>query len=293
MIWQGEKAIMQENRNTSLGTSCDGRGTVCIDTKRVLDCCRDRDCFENSRIYLTAVGEETLSNSSNVRTRSAKLLWAFVGVDGVPFNNGFYQITVRYYVQVELEACLGMGRSQTFNGLAVLEKNVVLYGGEGSIVSYSSSPENNYCCVGNTNTVGNNDPVAIVETVEPIILGSKVECSCACACNDCSEIPPIVCDLFDGELVTSSTGPKLYVSFGIFSVIRIVRPAQFLVQATDYSVPDKECPSANNDDNPCALFRNISFPINQFRGTNCPDVELPSKNCGCGCSRQNGRNDTN
>ena len=92
---------MQENRNTPFSLSCDSRGTVCINTNRVLDACRDRDCFEDTRVYLTTTGQEILANSSNVRTKRAKILSAFVGVEEVPFNNGFYQISVRYYIEVE------------------------------------------------------------------------------------------------------------------------------------------------------------------------------------------------
>ena len=86
---------MQENRNTPFSLSGDSRGMVCINTSRVLDACRDRDCFENARVYLTTCGQEILANSNNIRTRSAKILSAFVGVEEVPFNNGFYQISVR------------------------------------------------------------------------------------------------------------------------------------------------------------------------------------------------------
>ncbi len=278
---------MQDNRNSPVGLGCDCQGTVCIDTYRVLDCCRDRDCFEDARVYLTAFGEDILSNATNVRTRSAKLIWAFVGVDPVPFNRGFYQITVRYYIKVELEACLGIGRSQTFSGIAVLEKDVILYGGEGRVVSYSSSPDNNYCNIGDVNTVATNDPIAIVETVEPIVLGTKVLdcCSNSCCCNDCCEIPESICGCIDGELVMNNGNEnlKLYVSFGIFSVIRIEREAQLLVQATDYSVPDKECVASTNDDNPCSLFNTMPFPVNQFKTTssNCEHTQQKSNGCGC------------
>ena len=78
---------MQENRNTPLGCNQDSRGTICIDTKRVLDCCRDRDCFEDTRVYLTNYGEEILACATNVKTKCAKTLWAYVGIDEVPFNN--------------------------------------------------------------------------------------------------------------------------------------------------------------------------------------------------------------
>ncbi len=278
------EVIMQENRNTPLGFGCDARGTVCIDTKRVLDCCRDRDCFEDTRVYLTSYGEEILGNATNVKTKSAKTVWAYVGIDEVPFNNGFYQITVKYYILLEFEACLGIGRSQTFFGLTTLEKNVILYGGDGNVTSYSSTPENTYCNIGNLNTVGNNAPTAVVETVEPVVLGTKVkECTCGCLC-DALEVPEAICGCLGGELCFSNTGPKLYVSFGIFSVIRIERPAQLLVQATDYSVPDKECCTAG-EDNPCDLFRSMAFPISRFRGTTAPQDENPGKQQGCGCNK--------
>lgn len=278
---------MQENRNASFcqGASQNG-GTVCIDTMRVLDGCRDRDCFEDVRVYLSACGEQILAASSNVRTRSAKLLWAYVGVEDVPFNCGFYQVSVRYYIEIEFEACVAVGRSQCFKGLVVLEKDVVLYGGEGRAYSYSSSPDNNYCSIKDYNTCGNNDPTAIVETIEPIVLGTKVvdcNCPCSCVCNEYHDIPEGVRNSFGEELILNTDGPKIYVSLGIFSVIRIVRPAQILVQGTDYCVPDKECTAATNNDNPCSLFKNIAFPISQFRGTDGAPARNETRGGGCGC----------
>ncbi len=279
------EVTMQDNRNVQLGMCHDSKGTVCIDTKRVLDSCRDRDCFEDARVYLTSFGEEILSGASNIKTKSAKTLWAYVGIDEVPFNNGFYQITVKYYISLEFEACMGIGRSQTFRGLSILEKNVILYGGDGNVTSYSSSPYNTYCNIGDINTVGNNAPTAVVETVEPIVLGTRVkECVCHHSC-ECCDLPENLLGCFDGELCMTNTGPKLYVSFGVFSVIRIERPAQFLIQATDYSVPDKECCTAN-EDSPCDLFRNIAFPISRFRGISTPEAENPGHSSGCGCSKR-------
>ena len=274
---------MQDNRNTANTFGQDCRGTVCIDTKRVLDSCRDRDCFEDTRVYLTTYGEEILASATNVKTKCAKILWAYVGIDEVPFNNGFYQITVKYYILVELEACIGIGKSQTFTGLATLEKNVILYGGDGNVTSYSSSPVNTYCNIGDTNTVGNNAPTAVVETVEPVVLGTKVkECTCTCGC-ECFELPDVVAGVLDGELCTSNDGPKVYVSFGIFSVIRIERPAQLLIQAADYSVPDKECCTAS-EDNPCDLFRTMAFPTSRFTPcTTFPAATPTTGGGGCGC----------
>ena len=272
---------MQDNRNTPLGFNADCKGTVCINTERVLDSCRDRDCYEDARVYLTAFGEEILASATNIRTKCAKTLWAYVGIDEVPFNNGFYQITIKYYIIVELEACLGIGRTQCFTGLTTLEKTVILYGGEGNATTYTSSPENTYCNIGNLNTIGTNAPRAVVETVEPIVLGTRVkECQCGCAC-DCLELPDIIANCLGGEICTNTSSPKLYVSLGIFSVIRIQRATQLLVQATDYAVPDKECCVAS-EDNPCELFRTMAFPVARFGS--CITHEEPLKG-GCGCNK--------
>ena len=286
---------MQENRNTvPFGTQCSNanqctNGVVCIDTNRVLDSCRDRDCFEDTRVYLTCRGEEILENSSNVRTRSAKILCAYVGVDEVPFNCGFFRVRVRYYIEVEFEACLGVGRSQCFKGLATLEKEVVLYGGEGRALTFKSQPTNNYCAVCEAENATTNDPVAIVETVEPIVLATKVsDCNCPCPCGgtEYNDLPDGIRNSLGEALVTTGNGPRILVSFGLFSVVRIVRPTQILVQATDYSVPDKECTDATNNDSPCTLFRTIAFPTNQFRGSNCiNDTQITTRPGGCGCHK--------
>ena len=280
---------MQDNRNSS-SLGLDNRGAVCIDTKRVLDSCRDRDCFEDARVYLTEQGEEVVAAANSVRTKSARTLCVHVAVEEVPFNCGFYQVKVRYYIEVEIEACLGLGRSQTCKGIATLEKDVVLYGGDGTITSFSSSPASGFCSACNPKAVSTNAPTAIVDTVEPVVLGTKVqECTCQCnPCDCCCDLPDVVTDCVGGNLVTNGNGPRLLVSFGIFSVIRIVRPALLLVQATDYSVPDKECTAATNNENPCDLFRTIAFPVSRFQAQ-CPcDNNAPvQRERGCGCGKNN------
>ena len=100
---QGMVRMMQENRNVQncqRSPQSGARGTVCIDTRRVFDSCKDRDCYEDTRVYLTAEGETALANTNNVKTRSAKIIYAYVGIDEVPFNCGFYRVSVRYYIDV-------------------------------------------------------------------------------------------------------------------------------------------------------------------------------------------------
>ena len=124
------------------------------------------------------------------------------------------------------------------------------------------------------------------EVVDPIILNAKVRepeepCCCCCCCGD---IPHGIASCMDGQL-NDGNGRYLTVSLGIFSVVRLVRPAQYLIHATEYCIPDKVCISAEDDD-PCAVFRNMAFPVSEF----CPpdfsvthNHVLNDKNGKCGC----------
>lgn len=273
------------------GSSCFGaaaaaeKETVCIDTLRVLDSCRDRDCYEDVRVFLSDFGRDIISHTTSVRAKSAKILWTYVGVDPIRFNQGFYQVTARFYIRVELEACMGIGRNQEFSGIAVVEKKVVLYGSIGNVSIYKSDPAVGPCDLGNYDNYSSNVPVGVVEVVDPVLLSTRVAepgCQCGCCCCGCNEIPDAIASCVGGALSDDEEGNQLLASIGIFSVIRIERPAQYLVSASNYSVPDKEC-TTNEEDDPCSLFRRMAFPVNEFSppSLDCSE-ERPSGGCGCG-----------
>ena len=176
------------------------------------------------------------------------------------------------------------GSAREFYSLAIAEKSVVLYGGEGSTTVFRSSNSGGFCCTDCVEEGSANTPVAAVEAVAPIVLSSRVlccenngnaccscECKPSCACEVTETIPAPIGELFDGCLALSGEdgGNRLVVSLGIFSVVRLERAAQLLVNAQAFSVPDKECVSASSDENPCCLFRSMAFPTNAFGGTGC------------------------
>ncbi|MBR3964863.1 MAG: hypothetical protein IKJ80_05605, partial [Clostridia bacterium] len=84
---------MAENR---FGCGCTppptARDTCCIDTGRIYDSCRDRDCYENVRVTLTDCGNEIISRTGNIRAKDAYIAWTYIGVDPVRFNRGFYTV---------------------------------------------------------------------------------------------------------------------------------------------------------------------------------------------------------
>ena len=281
---------MAENRGICGQSGGQVRETVCIDTYRVLDSSRDRDCYEDVRVFLSPFGQEIINGTCNVRVRGCEVARCNVAVDPIQFNCGFYQLTVRYYILLTLESCMGQGRAQEFNGIAVLEKRSVLYGGEGDVKVYSSS-DGSSACNFNPRDEGNTAPVGVVETVDPIALSVKVcdrnALSGCCFCT-CDQIPQELAANSIGEIVDPEGGNRLFVSLGIFSVLRLQRPAQLLVNASDYSVPDKESVPVEESD-PCKLFRSMAFPSGEFSGTNCASRDQgnnqrpASSDRGCGC----------
>ena len=258
---------------------------VCIEASRILDSCKDKDCFEDVKILLTDFGNDVLEHTTNIRAKSACIAWTYIGIDPVKFNRGFYAITIKFYVKIVFEACLCGGRSQEFEGIAVLEKRVILYGGESNVSTFRSSPDgSDFCALPEPCCSEKNLPTAIVQAVDPIILNAKVrepEDHCCCCCCCCNDIPESISSRINGTL-NDSDGKYITVSLGIFSIVKIVRSAQYIINATEYCVPDKECVSSD-DENPCAMFKHMAFPTQEF----CPPDYVPQKGdhtpkCGCG-----------
>lgn len=282
---------MSDNRNSvfshNRGVSANGGCGVVIDTYQVFDSCRDRDCFEDTRVFLDELGQSIIEHTSQVRTKCAEICSSAITVEPVQLSRGFYRVTVRFYVKLELEACMCPGKSQCFTGLAAVEKSVVLYGGEGSVhVFRSNMTGDSFCSAPCMGEMGNNLPVAVVETVDPVVLGTRVvepsACCCTCCCS-CSDIPETVANMF-GNLWDEGSR-YLAVSLGFFSVIRIERPEQYLVNALEFSVPDKECAPAETG-SPCDAFRRMAFPIDEF----APGRSVASMNGGSGCGNGCGSN---
>ncbi len=291
---------MSDNRFTpcaTMGNGC-GKGgdtrTVCVETNRILDSCRDRDCYENARVFLTDLGREIIEHTTQVRVKDACIAWTYIGIDPVQFNRGFYTVHIRFYVKLIFEACVCAGRSQEFDGIAVLDKQVVLFGGDSSVSIFRSSSDGSaFCSEPEPCYKERSVPTAVVEVVDPIVLGARVlepvchepVCCCCCACD----IPPSIAGCLSGPIYVDARDCDdhdrddcrvLTVSLGIFSLVRLVRPAQYLINASEFVIPDKECVSASPE-NPCDLFRSMAFPISEFSPAPMPLPTADRNKCGC------------
>ena len=263
--------------------SCGIREAVCIHTRKIYDSCRDKDCIEDLRFYPKMQYVDTLSRALSVKGGSAKLIHVYTDVEPVSFNRGFYSVDMRFFYCVTLQAYTSGPIPVTVEGLCVFDKRAILFGSEGNAKIFSSEyREESKDCSFRRQT---NLPVAVVEAVDPIVLDAKVVECCRSECCDCglTEVPAAISGYFGDQLCSGDDQRRVYVTLGQFSIVRLERDSQLLIPVYDYCMPEKEC-SGDIGDDPCGLFRNISFPVGEFFPPNSickPETYEDTKNYCC------------
>ena len=240
------------------------REAVCIHTRKVYDSCRDKECLQDLRVYLTASSQAILESAINVKPQSAKLLWTYIDVEPISYNRGFYTVDVKYFYRVDCDAFSGVGRPRQIHGLATFDKRTVLFGSEGSAKIFSSDTVIDELDI--PGRMRTNLPTAVVEAVDPIVLDTRVDDGCKPRCCECglTEIPAFIARSFGEELVFDDSGRRrFYVTLGQFTLVRLERNTQLLIPVYDYCIPQSEC-SCGDQEDPCGLFRNVAFPIGEF-----------------------------
>jgi len=228
---------------------------VSINTRKIFDSCRDKDCVDDLRVYPTVSSQAYIDNALSIRPRSAELLYVALNVEPISFNRGYYTVDCTYFYRVTGEV---FPSGQSVLGLAVFDKRAMLFGSEGSAMTFSSDnaqPE----------TVSNDLPVAVLNAVDPIALYMKLVDSDNVLPPEIEPrvIPDFITAAFPEPLVLTPTQRRWYATIGQFSIIRLERDTQLLIPAYDYSLPDKDCPGSTPDD-PCELFSRIGFPMEEF-----------------------------
>ena len=261
---------MSDRRYPSPSSPCEEvKNSVCIHTDKVYDSCKDKDCIEDARVYFSCADQELIERAISIKPKCAEVIWAFPDVESIPFNCGYYTVDTTFYFKITLELCTGHGRAICVDGLAVFSKKVVLFGSEGSAKIFTSLYDPNAGCKSEALWQKTNLPKAVVEVVDPLILAVNTrelcdcDCDCKCAHFDLASVPDSVCNVFDDALTERAERREVYVSIGLFSIVRLERPVQLLVPAYDFCVPQKEC-TTSCDNSPCELFEKIGFPFDEF-----------------------------
>lgn len=248
----------------------DLRQAMAIHTRKITDSCRDKDCIEDLRVYLTESSQAVLDKCAGAKVRCADLLYTYIDVEPVAFDRNHYCIDVTFYYRILADATVGTSRPAALYGLAVFSKRAVLCGEESAAHIFTSTTRLNG--VDGVSVPTANLPTAVVEALDPMVLSSKVRevCECKCMEHTAVQIPRYIRDLFDETLVVSGEHRRLFVTLGQFSLIRLERDVQLVVPILHYNMPCKECCEAPGcGEDPCEMFSKIPFPTASFSPTGC------------------------
>ncbi len=250
-----------------------------IHTRKITDSCRDKDCIEDLRVYLTKSSQAVLDTSAGAKVRCAELIYTYVDVEPVAFDKNHYCVNVTFYYRVLADALVGKARPVVLYGLAAFSKRAILCGEESAAQIFTSTT--NLGQPDGPTLRSANLPTAVVEVLEPMVLSSKVLDVCQCKSCSVEQLPASICKAFDEELVTAGESRRLFVTLGQFSIIRLERDVQLVVPVLSYSMPTKECcdgPCAGED--PCEMFSRIPFPEERFSPRGCDKAcDCPINNC--------------
>lgn len=272
---------MSDNCQDNLRCNPDDlRQALAIHTRKITDSCRDKDCIEDLQVYLTKGSQAILETATGAKVRCADLLYTYIDVEPASFDRNHYCIDVTFYYRILADATVGTCRPATLYGLAVFSKRAVLCGEESAAHIYTSDTRLG-ACDGFTHHSANL-PTAVVEVLDPMVLGSKTREVCECKCGDhiTQQIPTIIQSAFDEPLVMTGEHRRLLVTLGQFSIIRLERDAQLIVPMVEYSIPCKECCDAPGcAEDPCEMFARIPFPTARFTPTGCDKQDDCCNHC--------------
>lgn len=141
---------MSEKNNSSL-CGCFGIGgagtntdkSTCINVDKIYDSARDKDCIEDLRVFVDQNGQSAIDHATNLRCKCADVIWANISVSDVAFNRGYYAVDIRFYFRICFEATIPYAPAQEFCGIAVYDKQVIMFGSEGNVGIFTSDFCNN------------------------------------------------------------------------------------------------------------------------------------------------------
>lgn len=263
---------------------CKIREAVCIQTEKIYDSCKEKDCIENTKVLFANQQKVQwiINRAINVKLRRAEVVDVYADIEPVPFKKGFYTVDVKFFIKVTLDFFLPQGdfgaKICTVSGIVVFDKKVILFGSEGNAKIFKS----HFVEHGIDGKIGgklqqDNLPISKVEVVEPIALSAKIQDPTdKCHKHHCSpQLTRNIQELLGDEEIVGVEGlemtdderhhvsRRVVVSIGLFSIIKLVRFVQLLIPAFDFCVPNKQCVSAT-ESNPCELFETIKFPTDEF-----------------------------
>ena len=159
----------ESGKKSDAMASCNGNHAVnsrCAELQWFLYCFKgaisfDKDCVEDLRLYPTVSSQAVIDRAISLKAGQAELLYAYIDVEPVGFNRGYFTVDVRYFYRVTADAFVGAARPVSICGLAVFDKRAILFGSEGSAKVFSSNSRADD--LDEQNLMSTNLPVAVVK----------------------------------------------------------------------------------------------------------------------------------
>jgi len=260
------------------------REAVCIQTEKVYDQIKEKDCIEDARVFFRNPGlvQPIINAAINVKIKNADILNVFADVEPVPFKRGFFTVDIKFFIRVNLEFFIPTSpfgvRIIDVNGLIVFDKKVILFGSEGEVKIFKSKDVDDISLY-NPKGVKDNLPTAKIEVAEPIALTAKLV-----RCHEHRDeddsigfLPENLLELLGDDRLEEQlqrneinvecnqveSNRIVLASVGLFSIIKLVRYVQLLIPAFDFCVPNNSG-LASTDEEPCNIFDTIDFPTDEF-----------------------------
>lgn len=242
---------------------------VCIETGRIFDSCSDKDCLEDLQVFFTAEDQEIINTCQSVKSKSAEVLDVYLNVEPIALNRGFYAADITFYFKITLAAYTApVCTPVEVTGCASHCKRVILFGGEGSIKTFSSVHASVNCCE------DANVPTATLKIAAPIVLGCRLADTSPGFVENVFTMPDELAACFEAPLIPSTeAGRVALVTLGLFTIVTLQRDMQIMVPAYDYCVPEKDCLTSIPVEDPCEMFKRIKFPVEEFFPENLGDIE--------------------
>ena len=73
--------MSEQCRDTLRCDPAEAQQAMSIHTRKITDACRDKDCIEDLRVYLTTGSQCQLDGCANAKVRSAELIYAYIDVE--------------------------------------------------------------------------------------------------------------------------------------------------------------------------------------------------------------------
>lgn len=140
----------------------DLQDALSIHTRKITDSCRDKDCIEDLRVYLTKGSQNILDTCSGARVRCGELLYTYIDVEPVTFDGNRYCVDATFYYRILADAVVGAGRPVTLYGVATFSKRAVLCGENSKAHIFTS--DTRLDALDGPTRFSTNRPTAVVES---------------------------------------------------------------------------------------------------------------------------------